>query len=387
MFYNMLSKCAHCIVRVIHKFIIFKEYFTYKGKKIESCQLSWARNILKNVYSPEAFCIKNHYFISFNECNISIIIPVFNGEKYLKECIDSLLNQCSKYKIEILCVDDGSTDNSCAILKEYSDKPFIKIIHQANAGISAARNRGIEEARGEYLLFIDNDDFIDAHFIDILLDKAYKANADIVKCGYQAVANGKKRRKYIETRKEVLLRGDKLSEIYKFNGFCWGMLIKRSVFSCIRFPVGYWYEDMITRLLIYPLCKTFVYINKSLYYYRFHSNNASAVLWKSVNKKSLDQYYLAEKCFHICEKLNVKFNQNLCLAYQYELGYLLYERTKGLDEIVQKAIFILACDLNDKLIDKCDNYWKKGSISEKLLNLAFVNRDFETWKSICKLLG
>jgi glycosyltransferase involved in cell wall biosynthesis len=113
---------------------------------------------------------------------ISVIIPVYNVEKYLADCLKSIMNQTLS-DIEIICVNDGSTDNSLKILKDYSVRDSrIKIINQTNKGAGAARNRGLEIAKGEYLYFIDSDDFADKKILEKLYKKITKTNSDICVC-------------------------------------------------------------------------------------------------------------------------------------------------------------------------------------------------------------
>lgn len=114
---------------------------------------------------------------------VSIIVPVYNTEAYLERCLKSLVNQTLK-DIEIICIDDGSKDNSVAILKKYSqlDKR-IKIIEQENLGVSVARNNGLKLATGEYIGFVDSNDWIDLDFYEKLYNAAKKYDADISACG------------------------------------------------------------------------------------------------------------------------------------------------------------------------------------------------------------
>ena len=113
-----------------------------------------------------------------NRVLISIIVPVYNVEKYLAECLDSLINQTYQY-IEIICVNDGSVDNSKSILEEYASKDYrIKIINQNNQGLSAARNPGMREASGKYIMFVDSDDWIDLCTCKEAVISAEKNHAD-----------------------------------------------------------------------------------------------------------------------------------------------------------------------------------------------------------------
>lgn len=372
----------HSLLKKIYLYILV---LFCKTKKTSLLTEQKAKEIMENYYLP-----LNRYGLSernFNDLtyDLSIIIPVYNGEKYLKECIESALNQQTKYKFEVLCINDGSTDGSEDILNEYTGQSNFAYVNRKNGGISVARNAGIAMARGKYILFMDNDDYISVNFAETMLDCAYGNDADIVKCGYQAVSNITLKRKYIEGASRQL-SGKKLNEIYNYNGFCWGMLINRDMFSNISFPQGYWYEDMCTRMILYPKCKIFNYVADALYFYRFHSNNSSSKVWNKANPKSLDQYYLLKDCFDILESLNVEFNESLCLAMQYELSNMLYLRTLDLDNSIREAVFILSCKINDKLHEKCSAYYDTANFVQRKIDLAFENRDFEMWERICSLI-
>ena len=120
---------------------------------------------------------------------VSVIIPVYNVEKYLRECLDSVINQTLK-DIEIICVNDGSTDNSLQILEEYAQKDErIRIINQENRGQSVARNRGLDIALGEFIAFIDSDDYILPNTLQTMLDKAISTQSDIIMMGAEAFAD------------------------------------------------------------------------------------------------------------------------------------------------------------------------------------------------------
>lgn len=345
-----------------------------------------ANKRLNNAYIPQrkyAFNRRDNVEHKESQICLSIIIPVFNGECYLRECIESILLQETNFEYELICINDGSTDSSLNILNEYSNNPVVKIITQKNGGISAARNRGIYEAKGQFLLFVDNDDVIAPMFINKMVQSAYDNQADIVKCGHQIIQNGQLGHKYLEN-KSCTFSGKEIDHIYRFNGFCWGTLFRRELFDKISFPEGYWYEDMVTRLLLYPQCKVFSYVGETLYYYRMHSGNASGTVWNRSMNKALDQYYLPRQFFDESLSDNYRFGTGLCFAYQYEIGVLLFSRTLDLENEVREAAFVLACDLNDRLVEQCPDYITCGKLSERLLNKAFIARDYIQWKRICK---
>ena len=115
-------------------------------------------------------------------CDISVIIPVYNIQQHLRECLDSVLGQSYPH-LQVICVDDGSTDESPAILAEYAQKdPRVQVIRQQNAGPGAARNTGLEAAVGEYVIFLDSDDWFEADFLAKMVDTAQREGADVAIC-------------------------------------------------------------------------------------------------------------------------------------------------------------------------------------------------------------
>lgn len=115
---------------------------------------------------------------------MSIIIPCYNVEKYVRECIESVLNQKTQFKYEVILINDGSQDNTLNILKEYEDRDNVVLIDQKNKGFSGARNTGLQYVQGEYLMFVDSDDRLAENAIENLLSVAYKENYEIVEGRY-----------------------------------------------------------------------------------------------------------------------------------------------------------------------------------------------------------
>lgn len=205
---------------------------------------------------------------------VSIIVPVFNTEEYLEKCIGSILDQ-SFTGLELILVNDGSTDSSLDICKKYAEiDKRIKIIHKKNGGAAQARNIAIEQSQGEYITFVDSDDYIHADFIKTLLENAKNKNADISACNYFCLYNEKqiierankpaiKDFDNIEAVRDLLLENSTLETI-----LC-NKLFKRSLFidNNLKLIEGEIYED--TRLL-YKLAyfsKSITFINRPLYYY------------------------------------------------------------------------------------------------------------------------
>ncbi len=215
---------------------------------------------------------------------ISIIVPIYKVEQYLDECIETLVNQTYN-NLEIILVDDGSPDNCPRMCDDWAKKDNrIKVIHKKNGGLSAARNTGLDIAKGEYIGFVDSDDFVDKRMYEILIDKLIKSNKKIAYCEpHLFFEDG--------TIKELREKGEgRLLDIresldaffYRKMFFSvWSKLYKREVFENIRFPEGETNED-------YPiLIPTVLNSNgvfdtgEILYYYRVREGSITDSYWKT----------------------------------------------------------------------------------------------------------
>ena len=214
---------------------------------------------------------------------LSIIVPVYNVEKYLEECVDSLLNQTLQ-DLEIFLVDDGSTDRSGEIAdryaKEYPDK--VHTLHLNNGGQGRARNAALPMASGDYVGFVDSDDWIERDMYEKLLDRAEKTGADVVVCDFLE--------HYADGREQILpacLQDHPLSAA----GSSCNKIFRRSLIGDLRFPEGLWYEDFYFSAVMLLRSKRTEFIPEPLYVYRrgqestMHNNNA---------RKNLDMLKIME---------------------------------------------------------------------------------------------
>ena len=203
---------------------------------------------------------------------ISIIVPIYNVEKYLIRCIDSILSQTFK-ELEVILVDDGSPDNCAQICDKYSAiDNRIKVIHKSNGGLSSARNAGLDIAQGEFIGFIDSDDWISSRMYEVLYNLCTEYNADIAECCYKKVYKDTIIKEIESNNSIKVLNNIKvLEEMYKdsFAGSTVSVnkLYKSSLFKNIRFPEGKLNEDQFTTYKLYFNSKKVVATNECLYYY------------------------------------------------------------------------------------------------------------------------
>ncbi len=195
---------------------------------------------------------------------VSVIVPIYNVENYVKKCLDSLTAQTMK-DVEFILIDDGSTDNSGKIADQYSSDPRFRIFHTENRGLSAARNYGIDQSHGEYLMFVDGDDWVAPDFCRIPYETAITNNADIVI--FKAFIDEKGK---IKAHNQLT---DKRTGIISFytafecgGDAAWNKFYKKAIFDNIRYPEGRVYEDIATTFKCEHIAERTVMIDDKLYY-------------------------------------------------------------------------------------------------------------------------
>jgi len=224
---------------------------------------------------------------------VSIIIPVYNTGKYLEECMKSVLSQTYK-EIEIILIDDGSTDQSPQICDQYQKEyERVKVIHQPNQGLSAARNRGIEQANGKYLMFVDSDDYINVNMVETLYFLLSENNADMSMCSFEYVTDrGENSIVYSNpVKNELLSKIEILNKLLEDKSWyyvvAWNKLYKKEIWHNLRYPVGYIHEDAAVVHRVFCQCNLVATTEKKLYYYR---QVPGSLMNSGRNIKSLDKY-------------------------------------------------------------------------------------------------
>lgn len=204
---------------------------------------------------------------------LSIIVPVYNVKPFLPECLDSLLKQSLSGDYEIILVDDGSTDGAADVISEYQQlyPQKIRSLRVENGGQGRARNFGIEMARGEYLGFVDSDDWLELDMYEKLLERAIRVNADIVVCDFKE--------KFSDGREGYLYAALQNHRLASAGSSC-NKIFRRSLVEEVRFPQGLWYEDFYFSAVMLLKSRRTEFVSEPLYVYRkgqestMHNNNA-----------------------------------------------------------------------------------------------------------------
>lgn len=296
--------------------------------------------------------------LSITKPKISIIVPVYNGEEYLERCIDSIISAAEGHNIELILIDDGSVDNSAGIAQEYCDDfPWIKLIRQSNQGPSAARNIGLDLAKGEYIGFVDCDDSISNNYFSELL-KVCASNPDIVVFGYQKIfSDGReqtfapKYKEHFDTQESLLCNVNNDRELFWFSAT---KLFKSSLLEGIRFNehlrLG---EDTIFNLYAIKSSKYILRIPNILYSYYETAGSLSSNKYKPNLLQNMERHFLLRLAVHEDTKRGLN-DAAWCDIYDYYIFHILpwlFSNLISLDKkqqlkelrIIRNASFVERC--------------------------------------------
>lgn len=251
---------------------------------------------------------------------ISVIVPVYNSEKFLNRCLTSIKNQTLK-NIEVIVVNDGSTDSSLDIINSFSKKysNFI-VLNLENKGVSNARNKAIAIAKGKYLSFVDSDDFICPDFLETLYNQAVMNNADIVYCGYSLyIEKSNKIVRNLPLIRHGLYTSSKkilniLIKDFRLHSYLWNKLFKKSLFLDNNITLhDMYYEDMAACTPLFYYAKNIVIVNKPLYFYTVRKGS----LVRDITIKNFNDY------IRVLAVIRTFFEKNKVYK-DYRLSFILY---------------------------------------------------------------
>lgn len=273
-----------------------------------------------------------------NSALVSVVVPVYNVENYLERCVDSIVKQTFS-NLEIILVDDGSVDNSGVLCDEYKRKDDrIKVIHKQNGGLSDARNKGIDIAAGEYITFVDSDDFIHEKYVETLLERLLQCNAQVAICGEQRFEAEDDLIELQPTYGSVVYGGIEALEMMcyqkKIANAAWGKLYRKELFDTVRFPVGKLFEDLGTIYKILFQAQRVVLLKERLYYYL---QRPGSIMNSAFSIKKMDRITISREILEFVEKyspsiVNAAYSRLFISSVQV-LREIPYEKNKYSKEI------------------------------------------------------
>mgnify|MGYP004522820093 CR=1 FL=1 len=334
-----------------------------------------AREILQK-YSPKPHgtCwTTNEVSIDYD---LQIIVPCYNVEKYVQECVDSILKQKTSYRVLVSIVNDGSTDETASILQDILAKAnaekltspnrggyTVELITQENKGLSGARNTALHVIKGMYISFLDSDDVLADGAIQKMLDGAFQQDADILQGSWYTFSD-------VKTENHIISKEGVLDDNRGvYSGYPWGKLYKFSVMEHFHFPMGFWFEDTPLSFMIAAMPYRFVAIKDIAYGYRFNPKGITATAKR--NKRSVESYWITETCLEEFPAFNLSYDQR---AYEYLLRQSLQNegRTRHQPFRIREAEFVLTAELLDRFFEG----FKTGIDEMKWIEKALRERRF-----------
>lgn len=306
---------------------------------------------------------------------VSIIVPIYNTAPFLEKCLTSLVHQTLD-DIEIICVNDGSTDTSQQIINKFLlEYPYrIKSIVKKNGGLSEARNIGLQESTGDYIAFIDSDDYVETTLYEKMYNEALKTNASMIVCGFKRVTMD---------GKVLSIEQDRLKKSYSsiealtsIAPAAWNKLYKRNLWiqSQVKYPKGVWYEDLPTTVKLILYSNEIVTINEALIYYVQHPNSISYTF----DNRAYDIFYVLTDIYNFYQ--DAKMNENLLYTNEE------WKRIEKCIEVLSLIHLIFAHLFRSASLDGA-NIKEEIKRVQTYLNNYFPNWfwNFEVYKSLSPL--
>ena len=310
---------------------------------------------------------------------VSVIVPVYNVEKYLKQCLDSIVNQTYK-NLEIIIVNDGTKDNSMKIVEEYLQDKRIKVINKENGGLGSARNRGIEEATGDYISFVDSDDYIDLNMYEKLVNII--TNEEVVifnHSRFDDITGEIIKKKYTKENKMKKLE-ESINYLYSnIEISCWNKIYKTNFIKENKFRfMEILYEDVCWNIEVFYNVKNVKIINESFYFYRVNRKDSIMGIGKQKNIEKDFLNFQLKSYQKIFERLSYLIEKNNEFG---KIIYLLLEKENWRAKINGELYF--------KDIDiYLEKYFKKQSQNkiEKKILIEKLNETLKS-KNVKRIIG
>lgn len=308
--------------------------------------------------------------------DISIIVPCYNVEAYIRDCITSILSQVISFSYELILIDDGSTDHTREALMEYQNHEHVTVKLQENHGIGYARNRGMELARGVYFLFVDPDDILAPDILQVLLSHAYQKKADIVDANYEFLLRDRRYpARYLGQRKYLVNLKRHPEFVLKVDGFPWMKLFSRSLFDGVKWPENFDFEDTIVKVTLLRRAVIYCHVNKVGYYHRKHSKSTEHTF--NTTWKELDAYSVVEHLLQANQQIGLKHDETLYCVLLMQFSKYLYPRINGLTKEKQCVILNLCKQLLEQM-QECRP--SKLSKEYKVIDQIIRDLDWKAWR-------
>lgn len=353
--------------------------YPFRGKAADLPGTEAARALLEGL-SPDAggSCLcERRGKGNVRKGELDIIIPAYNAGRYLRECMDSVLGQETRYSFRVLAIDDGSTDATGEMLDGYAARDSrVHVVHQENRGHSGARNAGLEIADAELIMFLDSDDVLFPDAVEQLAGSVLNGDAAFSEGAYEVVDT------QMQHISDSPHEAGELADFADCSAYPWGKAYRLRALDGFRFPEGYLYEDSFIYQVLFPqyaqLGKKAVGISSPVVKYRVNPGGISRKSRGSV--KSLDSLWITLSLHEDRKKLGLESTQEY---YEYILSMLVltYRRTEQRDEETKKAIFVMWCDFLGREFEG----FSAVDPFHRRLERAVRDKDYPAYALFCRL--
>ncbi|MEN6316053.1 MAG: glycosyltransferase family 2 protein [Clostridiaceae bacterium] len=335
---------------------------------------------------PNCGRLNNNFYnpTILDNLDLSIVIPAYNVSNYIDACITSILSQVTKYKYNIIIINDGSQDDTEQKLQKYKNRDNILIINQTNNGQAFARNRALEYCDGKYLMFVDADDILLQGTIEKLLNIANGNDYDIIEGviisfhNQEAILDDAKK---LTKKIRVFEYSKNPYHVLSSKGYSPGKIFKRELWNQIRYPEGYIFEDTIIKLVVRRYCKRCAFYDDYVYGYRYNVNSTT----RSGNAiRALDALWVLPKVIEISKELNISTDKIFYLLILNHLGILMRNIVYNLDTIIQKYVLVISSEIIKEYY--LDNS-RRLPFLFKLLEKSIITLNFDNWILVSDFLG
>lgn len=297
------------------------------------------------------------------EYDLHIIVPVYNVERYLEECMDSIIGQKTRWRFLVTVVNDGSTDGSRELLGKYESMPDVEVIDQPNRGAATSRNTALKHIKGEYVMFVDSDDRLEPGAVEALMTAAKESGADCVQGSYREFRDGK------TVGRRIFIDGAVDSNL---PNFLWGKVLRAELFRRIHLPDGYRVVvDWVIGIIVLELAESLYATSRIVYSYR--DNDAGITISSRGKLKSLDSLYLTRRMLKDCRELGLIGRQSV---YEKFLGFveMIFGRTLSIpSRQVWYSVFLEIVRLRKEFFSGMST----GNQRWQALERALVEGDYE----------
>ena len=339
-----------------------------QGATVDLFGFREARSFLASISPRPAPAFRQFRFDNPISHDLTVIVPVYNTGHYVGECLDSILSQEVDFDMEVIAVNDGSTDDSSDILHDKATyDPRLRVIDQQNRGFSGARNVAIDKAAGSALCFVDSDDVIAPGHLQHLWDALSEGRGDFVSGVYSRMSeNG-----YVFGPAErTRTHGGPCSRLYR-----------REQWSDIRFPEGFWFEDTVIGYCVKTRYSE-SFVSDAGYCHRVRKGSITST--HMTNNKAIDGYWVVEEMLDWCRALGIPLERTYAQSIT-QFGSLIYDRCAFLDDVGRRALFSACCGLIASVPE-----WERLYGSEKgrrsYLERALLERNYPLWLAVCSWL-